>query len=64
MKTPAKVREEFRAKGITVTAWASQHGFKTNAVHQVLGGKFKCWYGNAHKIAVLLGIKDGEISGL
>lgn len=61
MKTPEEVRAEFRAKGVTVTSWASQNGFKTGAVHQVLSGKFKCWYGNAHKIAVLLGIKDGEI---
>lgn len=61
MKTPQEVREEFRDKGLTIISWATQHGFSYGAVHRVLTGKAKCWYGDAHKIAVLLGIKNGEI---
>ena len=61
MKTVEEVRIEFRCKGITVAGWARKHGFSTQAVRRVVNGSSKCWYGNAHKIAVTLGVKDGEI---
>lgn len=62
MKTPEQIKREFRANGITVTAWAKKHGVKTNAVWRVLKGSSKCYYGDGHKIAVLLGLKNGSIS--
>jgi gp16 family phage-associated protein len=61
MKTTEEVRQEFRHKGITVAGWARKHGFPTQSVRRVMRGDAKCWYGNAHKIAVMLGIKDGVI---
>lgn len=61
LKTTEEVRQEFRRNGISISSWARKHGFPTQAVHRVLRGNAKCWYGNAHKIAVMLGIKDGEI---
>lgn len=36
-------------------------GISPQTHSRVLGGKLQCRYGEAHKIAVLLGIKDGEI---
>ncbi|MFA6312336.1 MAG: DNA-binding protein [Sterolibacterium sp.] len=62
MKTAEEVCTEFRRKGITVTGWAKKHGFAVQAVRRVLRGRAKCYYGNAHKIAVLLGVKEGEIA--
>ena len=62
MKTMPEVKEEFRRKGITVTAWARLNGFGVASVHRVMSGKSKCYRGKAHKIAVMLGLKDGEIA--
>lgn len=61
MKTTEQVKTEFRQKGITITGWARANGFSKLAVHRVLNGKSKCYRGKSHKIAVLLGLKNGEI---
>lgn len=62
MKSAQEVKEEFRQKGLTFKAWARENGFSQMAVHRVINGKTKCWYGNGHRIAVLLGIKSEEKS--
>lgn len=64
MKTTSQVRADFRKTGITIREWSKKHGFKPQAVSIVMAGKAKCYYGNAHKIAVLLGIKDGSETGI
>lgn len=64
MKTPDQVKADFRKAGITINEWSKKHGFKPQAVSLVIGGKVKCYYGNAHKIAVLLGLKDGNVTGI
>lgn len=61
LKTREQVKEEFYRKGITVKGWAEKHGFKQHQVVDVLRKPGPCRYGNSHKIAVLLGIKDGVI---
>ena len=57
LPTPSQVREQFREDGETVTGWAKAHGFSRGAVYAVLGGRAKGDRGEAHKIAVALGIK-------
>ena len=57
-KTADEVKAEFRAKGITLTAWAKQHGFRLAAVNAVLRGQHQGHYGKAHEIMVALGMKD------
>lgn len=61
LKTLSQVREEFIFKGEAVTNWARKHGFKPENVKKVIQGKSKCIRGEAHNIAVTLGIKHGEI---
>ncbi len=58
--TPDQVKQRFRQRGITITQWAEKHGYKRNAVYRVLNGFDKANYGQAHEIAVALGIKTGE----
>jgi gp16 family phage-associated protein len=60
-RTPAEVRDEFKRKGLSVTAWALSHGYSPNLVHEVLSGRRKPTRGQTHRIAVMLGIKSGEI---
>lgn len=56
-RTPQEILGEFRARGETVTAWAQQHGFQRQSVYGVLTGRIKGFRGEAHRVAVALGIK-------
>ncbi|WP_205588972.1 DNA-binding protein [Pseudomonas aeruginosa] len=55
--TPDQVKQRFRQRGITITQWAAEHGYKRNAVYRVLNGFDKANYGQAHDIAVALDLK-------
>lgn len=59
--TPQQVRAEFLRKGLSIGSWADKHGFDRTTVNQVLTGRNAATRGVGHKIAVMLGIKDGEI---
>lgn len=61
IRTPQDVRNEFMRKGISFSSWARANGFDKATVSQVLSGCNAATRGQGHKIAVLLGIKDGEI---
>lgn len=56
------VRAEFQKKGLSISGWATAHGFSTNLVFEVLAGRKKCIRGQSHRIAVMLGLKEGEIA--
>lgn len=60
MLTPEQVKTKFREQGTTFTEWAKQHGFKRHAVYRVLNGFDKAHYGQAHRIAVALGMKQDQ----
>lgn len=60
-RTPQDVRAEWLRKGMGQNDWARANGFTTATVSQVLNGRNSGARGVGHKIAVLLGIKDGEI---
>jgi gp16 family phage-associated protein len=62
LRTRDEVIHEFRRKGISISSWARQHGVSRTLVHQILAGDKPCRFGQSHKIAVLLGIKEGEIT--
>jgi len=61
-RSPEDVRAEFQRKGISIAGWATAHGFNTNLVFEVLAGRKKGIRGQSHRIAVMLGLKDGEIA--
>ena len=61
VKTTDQVRADFNRIGKPVTAWARENGFKPNLVYEVLRGRILCKRGKSHEIAVLLGMKEGEI---
>lgn len=60
-RTAQQVRAEFRRKGISIGSWADANGFSRPSVNQVLTGRNSASVGIGHKIAVMLGLKDGEI---
>ncbi len=51
------IRARFEAEGITVKAWAEQHGYNPRTVRAVLYGETKNTRGITHEIAVALGLK-------
>lgn len=61
-RSPEDVRAEFQRKGISIAGWATAHGFNTNLVFEVLAGRKKGIRGQSHRIAVMLGLKEGEIA--
>lgn len=61
LRTADEARAELQSKGISITQWAVANRFSPNLVFEVLGGRKKCVRGQAHEIAVKLGLKAGEI---
>ena len=67
LKTRSQVRAEFTSKGLSISAWAKDNGFSSNMVIAILADdesnlRLKCLRGDAHRIAVKLGLKNGEIT--
>lgn len=63
-KTPAQAKQWFVNNGVTVREWSRKHGFHPEIVYSVLRGKTKGRFGQAHEIAIALGIKEPPESGL
>jgi gp16 family phage-associated protein len=66
LKTRKQIREEFAHKGLSLSGWARSHGFSTNMVIAIVNDdeqtpRYKCLRGEAHNVAVMLGLKEGEI---
>lgn len=60
-KSISDVRADFNRRGITVRQWAKEHGISEGIVYELLRGRFKGYRGQAHKAAVLLGLKEGLV---
>jgi len=61
IKTIDQVKAELSSKGLSIAKWASQKGVSKHQTYLILKGKRGYNIGESHKIAVLLGIKEGEI---
>lgn len=55
--TPEQLKQRFRREGKTLAQWAREHGYAPNKVYRVTAGIDKGYYGDAHDIAVKLGLK-------
>lgn len=53
-----EVRRQLRQEGMTIPDWAREHGFPVRTVRAVIYGHNKGHYGQAHLVAVALGMKD------
>jgi gp16 family phage-associated protein len=61
LRTPQEIRAGWLRKGLGQNDWARKNGFNPVTVSQVLNGINKGSRGEGHKVAILLGLKDGEI---
>jgi len=64
LRTTEEVKRELAERGIAVNEWARQMGYSPGLVHQVLAGRLKCVRGQAHDVAVVLGLKFGLVGGV
>lgn len=55
------VKEILSKQGLTIKEWSIRHGVSATLVNAVINGKASGRINKGHKIAVLLGIKEGEI---
>lgn len=62
LKSKADAKATFHWHGFTIKQWAEEHQVHFNSVNEVLGGRKRCIRGDAHAIAVLLRLKNGDIS--
>lgn len=60
-KTAQEVKADFSRKGTPAAWWADRNRIPRSVVYGLLSGRLSGEYGHAHKAAVLLGMKDGEI---
>jgi gp16 family phage-associated protein len=54
----AHVKHQFYVRGEGISGWALAHGFSAAMVYSVLNGRCKARRGQAHRIAVALGLKE------
>ena len=55
-------RARISAIGLSIREWAEKNEIAESTVYAVLNGQKKCLRGKAHRAAVLLGIKEGEVA--
>lgn len=60
-KTPDEVRADLDRRGKTIRQVARDIGVSERIVYEVLRGRFKGRRGQAHKAAVMLGLKVGVV---
>ena len=57
LRTGEEIRRLFRDEGVTLSDWARRHGFSRLAVYSALAGRTQGVRGEAHQVAVALGLK-------
>ena len=62
VRTPIQARTALNESGTTVQDFCRKHGLNPSTVYEVLAGRRKGLRGEAHRAAVLLGIKKGTVS--
>ena len=66
LKNRQQIRDEFAANGVSYSAWARPRGYSPNMVIAIVNDddhnpRLKCLRGDAHNIAVELGLKRGQV---
>lgn len=59
--TPEQARAALDREGISIAEFCRKHDLNRNLVSDLLNGRKKGKRGEAHRAAVLLGIKDGVV---
>lgn len=60
----SKARQRLLNRGISMQAFAKSHNIHPSTVYAVLSGQNKCLRGEGHRTAILLGIKQAEVTDI
>jgi gp16 family phage-associated protein len=61
IKTGEEVRQELERDGISLKEWCDAHAVSYDVARGVISGRIKAKRGQAHVIAVALGMKSGRV---
>lgn len=62
-RTADEVRTAFDQQGMSISKWAMDNNIRPGTVYQLLSDKrIKAKRGDAHRAAVLLGMKEGVVA--
>lgn len=56
-----EIEREFDRRGVSKADWAREHGIRPGVVYEIFSRRSSCKRGEAHRAAVLLGLKEGVI---
>jgi gp16 family phage-associated protein len=56
-----KALDDLHTAGVSVSQWARDNGYSRDVVASVVYGRSACLRGQAHEVAVALGIKTGYV---
>ena len=63
LRSLEELEEEFARRGISKADWAREHGPSPGVLYEIFSRRSSCKRGEAHRAAVLLGLKEGVIEG-
>ena len=61
LRTAEEARAWLSHQGISISQWSRENNVHESLVREILAGRKKCAFGPSHNIAVLLGMKHGEL---
>jgi gp16 family phage-associated protein len=61
VKTGEEVRKELERDGVSLKEWCEAHAVSYDIARAVISGRIKAKRGQAHAIAVALGMKAGRV---
>ena len=63
LRSLEELEEEFARRGISKADWAREHGLRPGVLYEIFSRRSSSKRGEAHRAAVLLGLKEGVIEG-
>ncbi len=61
LRSLEEIEREFDRRGVSKADWAREHGIRPGVVYEIFSRRSSCKRGEAHRAAVLLGLKEGVI---
>ncbi len=61
LRSLEEIEREFDRRGVSKADWAREHGLRPGVLYEIFSRRSSCKRGEAHRAAVLLGLKEGVI---
>ena len=61
LRSLEEIDRELDRRGVSKADWAREHGIRPGVVYEIFSRRSSCKRGEAHRAAVLLGLKEGVI---